>query len=298
MDLSSTIPRYHLYGEGDSANDFDFFHIEAIRARSQPLGWSLEPHSHAYLFQILMITEGVGRLVDDAGEHEVLPGAVVFNPAGAVHGWTFTPDTCGHVVTFSSDYLGGREENRSEAERTALRSARNLVFQTEPPDFQRLMFYLGEMAAEFDSGQRRRDVYRPLLALVLVHLFSRKVEPADLDRTPEFSLFRYRALVEDNFRAERGADFYADQMGLTTQRLNRYCRLFMDRTATQSIRDRLVLEAKRLLAFSKLSVSQVGYELGYEDPAYFSRVFRKETGVSPQEFRTRQVHVQPVEPGT
>ncbi|WP_417668049.1 helix-turn-helix domain-containing protein [Roseibium sp.] len=288
MASPASIPRYHLYGEGDPAADFDFFHIETIRARSQPLGWALEPHSHAHLFQLLMISDGAGRLVSDDGEREILPGMVAFNPAGAMHGWTFSPETQGYVVSFTHDYLGGRGEDCSDAEKTALHAASNLVFQSEPDDVRRIVFCFEEMAREFDSGLRRRDIFRPLLTLVLVQLFSHKPEVADLDRTPGFSLFRFRSLVEEYYRKERGPEFYAREMGMTTQRLNRYCRLFTDRTAAQTIRDRLILEARRLLAFSDLGITEIAYELGYDDPAYFSRVFRKEVGESPQEFRSSQ----------
>ncbi|SHM78637.1 helix-turn-helix domain-containing protein [Roseibium suaedae] len=288
MTSGTPIPRYHLYGDGGEVEDFDFFHIETIRARSKPLGWSLEPHSHMHLHQVLMITKGLGRLIDDAGEREVPPGTAVFNPAGSVHGWTFTPETEGYVLSFTGDYLGSDDASRSHAERRALKAEATCVFETAPEDHRRLGFYLAEMAGEFDSGERRRDVFRPLLALVLVVLFSRSGDGGTTDRTPGFSLFRFRALVEDHFRTERSPEFYAGEMGLSVSRLNRYCRLFTDRTAAQSIRDRVVVEAKRLLAFSGLGISQIAYDLGYEDPAYFSRFFRKETGESPADFRSRQ----------
>ncbi|MBD8892780.1 helix-turn-helix domain-containing protein [Roseibium litorale] len=288
MTGSTPIPRYHLYGDGGDVEDFDFFHIETIRARSKPLGWSLEPHSHAHLHQVLMITKGMGRLIDDAGEREVPPGTAVFNPAGSVHGWTFTPDTEGHVLSFTGDYLGGDDSKRSLAERRAMQAGATSLFAAGPEDRRRLDFYLAEMATEFDGGERRRDVFRPLLALVLMVLFSQSGDGGKTDRTPGFSLFKFRALVEEHFRSERSPEFYAGEMGLTVARLNRYCRLFTDRTAAQSIRDRVVIEAKRLLAFSGLGISQIAYDLGYEDPAYFSRLFRKETGESPADFRARQ----------
>lgn len=287
MTLETPIPRYHLYGEGGEAEDFDFFHIETIRARSKPLGWSLEPHSHVHLHQVLMITTGSGRLLDDAGEREIRPGTAVFNPAGSVHGWTFTPETVGYVLSFTGDYLGGDDSRRSLAERRALQADATCVFEAGSDDRRRLDFYLAEMAGEFDSGERRRDVFRPLLSLVLVVLFSMAGDGGAADRTPGFSLFRFRALVEEHFRSERSPEFYAGEMGLTVPRLNRYCRLFTDRTAAQAVRDRVVIEAKRLLAFSGLSVSQIAYDLGYEDPAYFSRLFRKEAGESPADFRAR-----------
>ncbi|ADZ71146.1 helix-turn-helix domain-containing protein [Polymorphum gilvum] len=288
MARPQPIPRYHLYGESDPATDFDFFHIETIRARSKPLGWSLEPHSHAHLLQCLLITRGGGRLVDDAGERAIGPGGIAFNPAGVMHGWTFTPETEGYVISFTPDYLAGPEDEHTEAERAALRADRNLLIPTEGRALDRLVFYFSEMADEFDHGARRRALFRPLVALTLLAIFPGDTAEAEIDRTPGFSLFRFRSLVEEHFRTERATEFYAGEMGLTVQRLNRYCRIFTGRTAAQALRDRVILEAKRLLAFSGLSVSQVAYDLGFEDPAYFSRVFRKETGESPVDFRARQ----------
>lgn len=290
MAGGDAVPRYHLYGEDGPAEDFDFFHIETIPARSRSLDWSLEPHAHVHLFQLLTITKGAGTLTCDHGPKELRPGMVAFNPAGAMHGWSFSPDTEGYVVSFTHDYVAGRADDRSDAEQAVLKTAGNLVFEPDVDDVRRLQFCFAEMASEFDTGLRRREVFRPLLSMALVWLFARKPRAADIDRTPVFSLFRFRSLVEENFRKERGPDFYASQMGLTTHRLNRYCRLFVDRTAAQTIRDRIMLEARRLLAFSELSISEVAYELGYDDPAYFSRVFRKEVGASPQDFRASQSH--------
>lgn len=285
---SSVVPKYHLYGENDQADDFDFFHIETIRARSAPLGWSLGAHSHVHLFQCLMITVGKGKLTDDIGERPVKPGIVTFMPPGVVHGWDFTPDTEGYVVSFTHDYLTGSEEGRDLERLLAGRSGENSLLTPAADDAARIRHYLEEMAEEFDSGQRRRVVFRPLMTLMLARLFGDTTEAGEADRTPGFSLFRFRSLVDTHFRTERTPEFYADEMGMTVARLNRYCRMFTDRTAAQSIRERVILEAKRQLAFSDLSISEVAYDLSFDDPAYFSRVFRKDTGESPQEFRNRQ----------
>jgi len=292
MSSPLQIPRYHLYGEVEP-EDFDFCHIETIRARSEGLGWSLAPHSHAHLYQCLLVTGGGGHLVDDTGERPVSAGSLVFTPAGSVHGWSFTPDTEGYVVSFTRDMISGTGEaaDFSPASR-GLAAACNVLVQLNGKELSQMAGWFAALAQEFDAGQQRRAFYQPHLALILLSLFpdgqdSSTAAGPEKDRVPGFSLFRFRELVDLNFRTGAGTEFYAGEMGLSVARLNRYCRLFAGQTAAQCVRERVVIEAKRLLAFSDLSVAQVGYEIGFEDPGYFSRVFRKDTGESPQEFRAR-----------
>lgn len=282
------IPRYHLYGEDDTAADFDFFHIETIRARSEPLGWSLGPHSHVHLFQCLMITAGSGKLLEETGERALEPNAIVFTPPGVTHGWTFSPDTEGYVMSFTHDYLNGSGDGQDLLGLLVRQGPGNTLVAPREYDHAKTVSYLEEMAGEFRGNQRRRLIFRPLLTLMFTRLFSEREVTDVVEPDPDFSLLRFRALVDAHFRAERSPEFYAGEMGMTVARLNRFCRIFTDRAAGQTIRERIVLEAKRLLVFSKMSVSRIAYDLGYDDPAYFSRVFRKETGESPQEFRMRR----------
>ncbi len=282
------VPRYHLYGENEQADDFDFFHIETIKARSKPLGWSLDPHSHLHLFQCLIITTGRGRLTDETGIREVHPDMLAYSPPGVVHGWEFTPDTQGYVVSFTQDYLSAATDGQDVAHILAGLGEFNHLTILRSGDLAKALRYVEEMADEFDRGPRRRSVLRSLLTLLLTRTFADQADSGVKERAPGFSLFRFRLLVDQHFRTERAPEFYAAQMGMTPARLNSYCRMFTDRTAAQSIRDRVLMEAKRQLAFSALPVSEIAYDLGYEDPAYFSRIFRKEVGESPQEFRQQQ----------
>ncbi|GGB42784.1 AraC family transcriptional regulator [Roseibium aquae] len=291
MTSPSVIPRYHLYGEYDPPESFDFFHIEAIPVRSRPLGWQVEPHSHLHLHQAFLLTSGCGLLLDETGQQPVSPGHFVFVAAGALHGWTFSPDTEGHVLSFTADYL--TPEGRGVHPLQLLGGAQPvpLLVRPDPADMARVRAYVREMEDEFGHGFGRRTVFKSLLTLVL----ARTLDPAGALPAREgggpssagFSLFRFRSLIEEHFRQQRRPDFFAAAMGMPVARLNRHCRMFTDKTVAQVIRDRLILEAKRLLAYSRLSVSQIAYDLGYEDPAYFSRVFRKETGLSPLDFRDR-----------
>lgn len=94
-----------------------------------------------------------------------------------------------------------------------------------------------------------------------------------------------RQLLEKHFRQEHQAGFYAGEFALTPKRLNEISRINTGKTVTELLHERLMLEAKRNLAFSTVSVKEICYDLGFEDPAYFSRFFKHHTGVTPQDFR-------------
>jgi AraC family transcriptional activator of pobA len=94
------------------------------------------------------------------------------------------------------------------------------------------------------------------------------------------------ALVERHFASPQPLDFYAGQLGVTPDHLSRSCRLVSRKSALQMLQDRRMLEARRLLAYTPMPVVEVAVQIGFDDPAYFSRSFRREVGQSPSEYRT------------
>lgn len=78
---------------------------------------------------------------------------------------------------------------------------------------------------------------------------------------------------------------YAHEIGVTPAHLNVLCRQTVDKSALEMIHERLMLEARRNLVYTSMTISQVSYATGFSDPAYFTRFFKREAGVSPKEFR-------------
>jgi AraC family transcriptional activator of pobA len=99
---------------------------------------------------------------------------------------------------------------------------------------------------------------------------------------------RLNALIGTHFRQHRPATFYADSLGISVTHLNRISHSGAGKSFRQLLTDRLMTEARRNLVFSLLSVQQIAYELGYADPAYFSRTFLRTTGETPGAFRKRE----------
>lgn len=97
---------------------------------------------------------------------------------------------------------------------------------------------------------------------------------------------RYLALVEQHYTEHRPLEFYADALGVTADHLSRTCRKLLHRSALQLLHDRVLLEARRLLAYTPMQVGEVAQQLGYVDAAYFTKFFGRAVGQTPSEYRT------------
>jgi len=96
-------------------------------------------------------------------------------------------------------------------------------------------------------------------------------------------------LVEANFRTEHSVSFYAQQLCKSPKTLANVFAIYNNKTPSQLIQERILIEAKRLLTYTQQSVKQITFELGFEDVAYFSNYFKKHTALSPVEFRNTPV---------
>ena len=103
---------------------------------------------------------------------------------------------------------------------------------------------------------------------------------------PQIALVRsFLALVEENFRGQPSLSSYAHALGITTTHLSRICRRQFGLSAQAIIHDRVVLEAKRILAYTPATIAHIAQDLGFRDPAYFSRFFAHHVGETPTAFR-------------
>lgn len=289
------VPRFALYGEetGDAA-DAGFVHVEDIRSRSRLYNWEIRPHTHRGLFQAVVVLEGGARVqLDDRAAEVAGPHAVIIPPA-AVHAFQFLPDSHGYVLTVAEAMLfqGGGVRSRPVFEALFLEPA--IVDLTPDPEAA------GRLSALFDHLTAEFRWHRPgqglmaewLVGAVLLTLDRARAlatgpaRAATRTERARAELFaRFRALVEEHYAEHWPIPRYADALGVTERQLNRLCRLHGDRSAFEVAQDRLLLEARRRLIYIAAPVSLLAYELGFDDPAYFSRFFRKLTGTTPAAFR-------------
>lgn len=100
---------------------------------------------------------------------------------------------------------------------------------------------------------------------------------------------QFNVLVDMHFRTKRKVKDYAELLHKSPKTLSNLFATYNHQTPQQIIQDRVVLEAKRLLLFSEKQTQEIAYDLGFEDPAYFSRFFKKQAGLTPSAFREEHV---------
>lgn len=284
------IPVFSLYGETGERPDDDFVHVEAIATRSQRYGWEIDGHVHHGLCQVLTVVEGgVDLRLDDVDLSPPAPCAVVV-PASTVHAFRFRPGTEGRVLTFAEGrFVAGDAERRGLVEGLFARPAVISLGGEGADDLARLVGLLEAIDAEFSGREAGRAAMLGWLTAAALTLIARRHASAAGATTagrPEAALFaRFRALVEDAFAEHRPIAWYADRLGVSESRLDRTARAMTGRSAFETVQERLLIEARRKLVYIAAPVSRLAYELGFEDPAYFWRFFRRRTGMTPNEFR-------------
>ena len=274
----SSIPSYALYGDRETDRQQDWLHWETIQARSRLHDYRIAPHRHEQFFQVLHLTAGWAGVTIDGATMDPKPPAVVVVPAMTVHGYAFSDNVEGIVVTLMERDV--RAAGLGEIAAGVLR------------DNGAVGEALDRLIEEADRpGAEHGVAMRALVALLVVAL--KRAQPltkADGEAASDRSVLHakaFRWLVDRRFRQTRRLADYAAELRISQTHLNRVSREVLGASALAVIERRVALEARRMLQFSGLSIKQIGAELGYEDPAYFTRVMTRVLGVSPAAYRAR-----------
>ena len=252
----------------------------------------LHPHYHDF-FQLALV-RGTGMVMHDFRDYAVQGETLLFLSPGQVHTIQADGDLTGVVLSFSQSFYDHTSAPPSELLDLPfffpVKASTAPLLPIPPGDAFRIVETVGEIHAEFTAA-------RPLAGAILrawLHiLFARirrlyqQVQPVE-EPTASARLARaFQLAVEHHFRHEVSLETYARDLGVTANHLNDVVRKETKHSAGSLIRERRLLDAKRLLAHSTQSVSEIGYEVGFHDPSYFGRFFRKLAGCSPAVFRAQ-----------
>jgi AraC family transcriptional activator of pobA len=287
-----SIPTYDLYGEkaGDSP-DF-WLHCETVPSRSSLHHWEIGLHRHEQFFQILYIEAGSGDAVFGNDVHPIVPPAVITVPPFARHGFRFSKDIDGYVFTVLATHMKTMPANHSRFGEW-LAVPRLTGLRTQDADSHYIAATLHRLAAETAARRTgRADLCEAYLttALRLTAQLSAAGDGDEDDRATENErrLNRLTGLIHQHFRSHKPASFYAQELGISPTHLNRIVKQLTGRNTQTLINGKLIDEAQRELLFTQIPVQEIGYRLGFSDPAYFSRFFQTNTGLSPRQWRLAQ----------
>ena len=241
------------------------------------------PHKHDF-YQIIVMEEGGGFHQIDFEKHKVTNHSVFVMKPAQVHSWKLASKVKGFVIEFNLESISRDLRSFSEVMDRLLFSVDVLLLE-EKAD-QDLKNLCREMFYEFQE----RPVYSETVLTSMLSIFILRLVREMTDHAPprlktDDRADKFHRLVEENFQKEHRVEFYARKMNLTPKSLTMQMTRLLGKSPRAIIQDRFMLEAKRLLAFSDMSVADIGFALGFEDPNYFTRFFRQHEKISPAQFR-------------
>ncbi len=286
---TAAVPNFFLYGEAPRADIARFLHLEALDDRSRPSEWTIRPHAHTSLNHLFFIIQGAGEVrIEDKASPFKAPAVFVI-PAGVIHAFAFEAESAGSVLTISGPYLA--EVAGRDPALTAV-FARPAVLDAGE-ESESVAQFLRQLGRELTWAAPAHEaaVEACLLGLLVASLrLIARSTPQDrptAGRQAELTA-RFRGLIEQRYREHPPLEAYARDLGVSVSQLRTACLKSAAAPPLRLIQERLMLEARRLLIYTSLTVAQVAYSLGYDDPAHFSRGFAQHAGCSPRAFRRRE----------
>jgi AraC family transcriptional regulator, transcriptional activator of pobA len=271
------------------------FMIESFAAYLQRQSPHLH-HAHRHVFyHLVCFTGGAGSHSIDFLRFAIEAGQIYFMAPGQVHSWSFEGRPEGYVINFSVDFLRAFLLDPAYLDRFAFFSGRaeDSVVRLGSPLRGQVVVLLGQMLEQYGGEGYSVDLMRVRL-LELFLLVQSGVAAADSEGHglsggagghKQQIVVNFRRLIEEHYKTLRLPGEYARLLHITPNHLNALCQELLGRPAGEVIRDRVLLEAKRLLTNADMTGAEIADSLNFQDNAYFSRFFKKYAGVTPEGFR-------------
>ena len=265
----------HDFNE-ESVKDVSVRYID-LPSREQPD--DAVAHRHNY-YEVFFFKIGGGTHIIDFVEHLILDNSLHFVYPGQIHVMKRRPASSGAVVHFS-------EETGQFAEGMFRLYDASVVTLTDlPPGQSGVTEILMLLRSEYERLKPSSEMLKALLNVLLIRC-EEIANSRSGHQPPVPGIFSgFRKLAETYFREQKSPEFYAAELNVTTRTLNSCCKIGVGKTTADYLKNRVLLEAKRLLSNSSLTVKEIAFYLGYDDPSYFNRFFRKNEGISAGDFRT------------
>ncbi len=240
----------------------------------------LSSHQHQY-FEIIFFTEVLDENMQhsiDFRAHQILENRLFFIASNQVHQWLlehYDEEFKGYFIVFNESYI--KADNALLDLFDFLNNEPFLDLSEDEIEIPLKLIGLIEEDAESNNG-----AYKKSLIEALLHFFSKKKHKFQKNMSiNEKRFMELRTLIEQNYKNEKQVSFYAHKMDMLGKRLNEVVKSVSSLTISELVQKRVLLEAKRELSLGSKTVQKISEELGYHDPSYFSKFFKKHEGISP-----------------
>lgn len=253
------------------------------------------PHRHDF-FEVLYLKKGSGFHVIDGNNYEIKPPCVFFMSRGQAHKLELSQDIEGYIFIFTADFY---LLNRTDQNRLIEFPFFYTIHQDNPPlqlENESDIRFLEDLFRKGIAEIARPDGYsvemlRSILDLILTTCSARYQVSESLMNKGKGQILvkRFFHFLEENHRKNLSLNEYAQMIGVTANHLTQTIKQLTGKTSSQIIKDKQLLEIKRLLVHTNLSVSEIAGQLNFDDQSYFTKFFKRETGVTPLQYRSESL---------
>ncbi|MGJ1430585.1 helix-turn-helix domain-containing protein [Sphingobacterium spiritivorum] len=245
------------------------------------------PHRHSF-YQLLLFTQGAGTHAIDFETFNVVPWQIYMMLPGQIHRWDFEGEMDGFIVNFQPDFFHTFLLRPEYLSQFSFFSGliKDQVFDISPDLQNEVMRLFRELLATRDLDFAKITLLYLFKTLERSPVLQNKSESAAYNHT---LLRNFMSLIESNYRTLRLPKDYAKLLFITPNHLNALVKESMGLSAGELIRNRVLLEAKRLLVIQDYSISEIAYGLNFNDNSYFTKFFKKNEGITPEEFRKKHI---------
>ena len=285
------IPVYSLRNFSVSGKESQLFQVEIFDANRH---FSVKyPHRHDF-YEVLYLSKGSGFHVIDGNKYNIQPPCIFYMSPGQAHKIEFSNDIEGFIFIFTAEFY---LLNRSNQNRLIEFPFFFTIRQDNPPllleDKHDIRFLESLFKKGIDEIQKERysvELLRSVLDLILTTSASLyKTDENKLKGKGHVLVKKFFQLVEENYKSNLSVAQYADIMAVTPNHLTQTVSQLTGKTSSQIIKSKQILEIKRLLVHTSLSVTEIAHRLNFPDQSYFAKFFKREVGISPLQYRAESL---------
>ena len=282
----STIQQYHLHRLNPGKLQFEVYDLKSYLEKHGRK--ASVPHSHSY-YQIIWFFKAKGRHIVDFKTFDINDNTILFIAKDQIHAFD-SDNNDGWLIHFNESFFMHTEVDIF-LKYNIFKTQENPCYAPEKDTLAKGKNYIQLILNELENRSNFgfEDTVRFLLKSFLINLErvhqKRAPEKIEVNNTQTLKLYQFKELVEAHYKQGLSVNEYAKLMAVSSKTLNSITKSTTHKSPSELIMGRVVLEAKRLLRYTSLQISEIAYQLGFEDPSYFIKYFKRHVGHSPLEFR-------------
>ena len=273
----------HFINEPSSQTEFEIMQFDKMEEPNVD-----DIHKHTF-YEILWTEKGISKQTIDYKEYEVLPNSLFFISPNQVHQFEEWKPLKGGTILFTEDFFLLNHYNKEKLFELSFLDNfyANPCIQLDKKNFADIKQTIDQITNEQKRADKSQSITQSLLQILLTQVQRCIDKETEKPVSKKYLILfkQFKNLLDKHFAENKTTTFFAQKLHITAHHLNLITKEVTGKTASEVIRARSILEAKRLLTFTDFTVTEIATQLNYFDSSYFSKLFKAETNKTPAAFK-------------